>query len=96
MIKIVWMRIYSKNSKVIKMNKFVVLESQAGEIIANVSQITVIVPKVGDNKKCVVYFSDGNSATVNYSKVELLEIIIGKPWYINIINAIKMLFKGKR
>lgn len=79
------------------MNKFVVLESRAGDTIVNVSQITAIVPKVGCcDTQCVVHFSDGNNITVNYSKVELLEIIIGKPWYINIINAIKMLFKGKK
>lgn len=78
------------------MNEFIVLKYKDKEYIVNISQITCIAKN--DEKSSKVYLSGGNYVLASCTKAELLEMLVVKPWYVNIYNALKYVFskKGKK
>lgn len=75
------------------MNKFVILKHKDSEYIVNVSQITCIVKH--DESTSKVYLSGGNYVLASCTKTELLEMLVIKPWYVNMYNALKYVFSKR-
>ncbi len=70
--------------------------------IINVSQVVWIHPKKYKSPKLDVYydcsvmkFSDGSKLVVKHSNEEILTMMLLKPWWKNLIDAIRMLFIKK-
>lgn len=77
------------------MNKFIVLFEDATNIecLLNVSNICWV--KLIANNKLHIRFSDGSENVYYKNNFEITEMLLGKPWYVNIYNTVKYLF-GKR
>lgn len=89
------------------MNKFIMLKEafinkdnsilEGDYYLINVSQIIWIHPKYLKNAKYVeLRFEDGSTLTVMNSKEEILEMMVLKPWWKNIIDAIRWIFIRKK
>lgn len=80
---------------VTKMNKFIVLREEDTEIetLINVSNICWV--KFIANNKLHIGFSDGTDNVFLNNGLELTEMLVGRPWYINIFNAVRWLFRKK-
>ena len=87
------------------MNKFIMLKEarimstrlstvvEGDYYLINVSQIIWIHPKpLNDRTLVELRFEDGSTLNVLNSKEEILEMMVLKPWWKNLIDAIKWTF----
>ena len=77
------------------MYKFIyVYDIHGRQYLINVSQIIWIEYSLDDTKVLRLRFEDGSTLTIKYTK-EIIEMLVLKPWWMNIYNAIKWLFRKK-
>ena len=77
------------------MYKFIyVYDIHGRQYLINVSQIIWNEYSLDDTKVLRLRFEDGSTLTIKYTK-EIIEILVLKPWWMNIYNAIKWLFRKK-
>ncbi len=77
------------------MYKFIyVYDIHGRQYLINVSQIIWIEYSLDDTKVLMLRFEDGSTLTIKYTK-EIIEMLVLKPWWMNIYNAIKWLFRKK-
>jgi len=77
------------------MYKFIyVYDIHGRQYLINVSQIIWIEYSLDDTRVLMLRFEDGSTLTIKYTK-EIIEMLVLKPWWMNIYNAIKWLFRKK-
>lgn len=77
------------------MYKFIyVYDIHGRQYLINVSQIIWIEYSLDNTRVLMLRFEDGSTLTVKYTK-EIIEMLVLKPWWMNIYNAIKWLFRKK-
>lgn len=77
------------------MYKFIyVYDIHGRQYLINVSQIIWIEYSLDNSKVLMLRFEDGSTLTIKYTK-EIIEMLVLKPWWMNIYNAIKWLFRKK-
>lgn len=77
------------------MYKFIyVYDIHGRQYLINVSQIIWIEYLLDDTNVLMLRFEDGSTLTIKYTK-EIIEMLVLKPWWMNIYNAIKWLFRKK-
>lgn len=77
------------------MYKFILLQDIHGrEYLINVSQIIFIEYDMPNKKTLTLGFEDGSRLTFRNSK-EIYEMLILKPWQMNILNFFRWLFKKR-
>lgn len=78
------------------MNKFIVLRSweRGTECLVNVANVCWV--RKYDDTRIEIKFSNGPSEIFYNNGLELTEMMVGRPWYINILNAVRWLFHKKR
>ena len=77
------------------MYKFILLQDIHGrEYLINVSQIIFIEYDMPNKKTLTLGFEDGSRLTFLNSK-EIYEMLILKPWQMNILNFFRWLFKKR-
>lgn len=77
------------------MYKFIyVFDMHGRRYLINVSQIIWIEEGVSTDKLLHLRFEDGSMLTIRNTK-EVFEMLVLKPWWMNIYNAVKWLFRKK-
>lgn len=76
------------------MYKFIyVFDIHGRRYLINVSEIVWIEESMPDRGLLKMRFEDGSTLTVHNTK-EILEMLILKPWQMNLLNFFRWLFKG--
>lgn len=77
------------------MYKFIyVYDIHGRRYLINVSQIIWIEESMPVNDLLQLRFEDGSTLTIHNTK-EVFEMLVLKPWWMNIYNAVKWLFRKK-
>lgn len=77
------------------MYKFIyVFDIHGRRYLINVSEIVWIEEGISTDKVLHIRFEDGSTLTIRNTK-EIIEMLVLKPWWMNIYNAIKWVFRKK-